>query len=192
MALTRAATEAECCRLFGRLMEMVGLFGGVVDGTNPTLNSAIRDGLQRMGYALADPAGLTVADADLAALDKRALRRLLEWTELHVMEWVERDWWRAEAHRPRGLEVTSEGGLVRDPLASIKARVVARIAQLRVIVTTPYQSMNVPLAVGQITRGSTADPTLPRSFEQIIPAWELGPDLGWYGGCSPAEFWGWC
>lgn len=191
MALTRANVEQEVTNLVGPIMELVGLFGGVADGTNPFLNAAIRDGLQRMGYSIADPSGLTVADPDLAALNPLALRRLMEWTMLHILDQAEDRWWWAEMNRPQGLDIRMVNGVTIDPLAGVKSRLLSRIAQLREVVKTPYQSMNVPLAVGQITAGSSSDRTLPPSLADSIPPWLLAPDGVWFYGCSASSYWGW-
>lgn len=191
MSLTRANVEREVCNLIGRIMRLAGLHGGTFDGTNADLNGPMRDALTRMGYSIADPAGLTVGDADFAALNTKALRRLMEWTELFTLEQVDRDWWRVEQARPAGMEATVLNGLTRDPLASLKSRIVARLAELRLIVKTPYQSMNVPIAVGQIRAGTGRDPTVPPSMSELIPPWDLLPDGLWIYGRHASAFWGW-
>lgn len=181
MSITRANVEREACNLVGRLMSLVGLAGGVFDGTNPDLNAPIRDGLTRMGYSTADP--ITVADADLVALDQRAIRRLMEWSELFTLEQVDRDWWRASA--------SPSPGLTAEILASVRSRVVARIAALKAIVMTPYQSQNVPIAMGEITIGSRHDSTLPPAMTDIIAPWRLRPDGLWIYGRTASAYWGW-
>lgn len=188
--LTRANVEREVVNLVGPVMELAGLFGGVFDGTNPFLNAAIRDGLQRMGYAIADTSGLTVADADLAVLDPLALRRLMEWATLNVLEQVDQRWVFVEMNRPERLEPRTVGGVATDPLAGIKARILAQIAHLREVVKTPYQSMNVPISVGQITIGTRSDRSLPPSLADVIPPRALAPDGIWSFGCTGSEFWG--
>lgn len=188
--LTRADVEREVANIAGPVMELAGLLGGVFDGTNPALNAAIRDGLERMGYSIADPAGLTVADADLAVLSPLALRRLMEWTMLNVLEQVDQRWVFVEMHRPKSLEMRSTNGVTTDPLQGIKARILAQISHLRDVVKTPYQSMNVPIAVGQIAIGSRSDRSLPPSVVDVIPPWALAPDGLRFFGCGASELWG--
>lgn len=188
MPLTVAAIETEACLLVGRLMDLVGLHGAASVHPNPSLNAPIRDALQRMGYAVADP--ITVADSDLDGFNPLALRRLLEWIELLVLEQIQRDWWRAESPRRHGLEIVVVAGAVRDPLASVKDRLMARLAELYECVKTPYQSMNVPIALDVITRGSPWDPTVPPPLEWTIPPegrwyWHWH----WYRGLAPDAFW---
>jgi hypothetical protein len=191
MSLTRANVEHEACLIVGRLMSLVGLDGSTFTGNNASLNAPIRDGLQRMGYPLTDPAGLAVADSDLAGLNPQAMRRLLEWIELRVLEQVLRDWFRAEQNRPASLMPTVANGVTTDPLAGVRSQVTARVAELHQIVKQPYQSMNTPLAMGVITIGSVNDPSLPPSVANTIPPWALAPDGLWFYGCTAEAYWGW-
>lgn len=176
---TASQVQSQVALLYGRWMDLVGMYGGVPDGTNPYLVGAVRDGLTRMGYAIADPAGLAVQDADLAAFDNRALRRLFEWAGIFLLEQVVRDWFRAEGNRPKGLEVRVVGGVKVDPLAAVKSQVTSEIAALRLEVLKPYQSMNVPVAVGQLDVGTRSDPTLPPGVLDLIPPLALAPDGLW-------------
>lgn len=191
MSLTRAQVESQLCGLFGRLMTLVGHYGATTDGTNPSLAAPMRDAYTRMGYTLADPLGLTIADADFAVLAPASLRRFFEWCELFELEVIERDWWRADQSRPPGLMPTMVGGVYRDPLASIKNMIVSRIAKLREIVMTPYQGMNVQISVGQIVAGSSLDRTIPPAMADLIAPWRLLPDGLWYYGHHASAFWGW-
>lgn len=195
--LTVQAVELQSVSLYGPVMDLVGLFGSAAacTGTHPFLDPAIRDGFTRMGYRIADPSGLTIVNADLVNLDPRALRRLLEWTELFMMETIKRYWFRAESMRKEQFKAYMVGAVFMDPLSKVYKTVLERIDTLRGIVKTPYQSMNVPIAMGTIIRGSPRDPTLPPSVTSINP-WLLAPDGlywwdGWYGvAVGPADFWG--
>ncbi len=189
--------ELQCVNLFGPIMDLVGLYGAAVNcnGSHPFLDPAIRDGLTRMGYQLADPSGLAVADSDVAALDPRALRRLLEWAELHILEVVQKYWFRAEfVRKPGATEIRMVGSSAYDPLTRVAARIAQRVGELKAIVKTPYQSMNVPISLGTIVRGSRLDPSLPPSVTQL-PPWALAPDGLWFYGCGAPDYWGagdWC
>src|SRR5258708_7199898 len=129
--LTVANVERQVCGLIGRLMSLVGLAGGTFNGSNPDLQAPIRDGFERMGYAISDPAGLAIVDADLMAFDNRALRRLMEWTSIYALEQVQRDWWRAKANRAPGMDIKVVNGVVTDPLDEPRSMVRDLLRALR-------------------------------------------------------------
>lgn len=198
MALTVADIQTEVVNLYGRLMDLVEIYDGVPQAGSPLTsrytNAAIRDGFTRMGYNLADPNGLVVVDTDMASLNTLALRRLMEWSGLYLLEQVDRDWWRAEAtaiFRYPGLASRVENGIFVDPLSRIYSKVKGQISQLKIDTIKPYQSMNQPLAIAQITIGTACDPSLPPSLANIIPPWALAPDGIWIYGIPSGTFWGW-
>lgn len=195
MALSVANIQTELIQLVGRLMDLVGIYYGVPQAGNPLAsrytNAALRDGFTHMGYRLSDPNGLILQDADFAVFDTRALRRLMEWGSLYCLEQVDRDWWRSELCRTPGMVVKVVNGVAVDPLDVVKRKLNSWIVHLRSEVKTPYQSMNVPVSIGHIVRGSICDPTLPPSAANFVPPWALVPDGFWYYGCSGSDFWGW-
>lgn len=171
--LTRAAIESEVLDLVARLMALVGIAGAEADGYHRYLNAPIRDGLREMGYPVADP--IEVADSDLAGLDGFAVRRLVEWSELRVLEQVARDWWRLLERPPAGL--------TPEALDRMEARVARRIEELKAVVKRPFNPFVLPLAVGSVSGGSGPAPA--------VPPWDLGCRSRWYYGVDPSAYWGW-
>jgi hypothetical protein len=181
MPLTRLAMESEVTSLVGRLMALVGNYGVGADGYQRYLNAPIRDGLREMGYPVSDP--IAVADADLAGLDNFAVRRLIEWAELYVLDQVARDWWRVAQAPPQGM--------TPEAMAAMELRVGRRINELRAIVRRPFTPFVLPISVGRIAAGSPSDPTTPATLAQVVPPWVLAPRSYWYYGSEPSAYWGW-
>lgn len=181
MPLTRLELEAEVNLLVGRLMAMVGIYGKGADGFQVYLNTPIRDGLREMGYPVAD--AIRVVDADLLNVDNFAVKRLIEWVELYVLQQVQRDWWRVFERPPMGL--------TPEVLQQVYGRINTRIGELKEIVKKTFTPFVLPLAVGQVTIGSAFDPTTPRRIDQVVPPWVLSPHSYWYYGCEPSVYWGW-
>jgi hypothetical protein len=177
MPLTRLALEAELMRIVGRLMALVGIAGAGADGYQAYLNAPIRDGLREMGYPVSDP--LTVADVDLGGLDTFAIRRLIEWAEMYVLDQVARDWWRVAQAPPKGM--------TPEAMAALEVRLNRRLAELRSIVRRPFTPFVRPLAVGSILVGGRRDWSIPVTIGQAVPGGLLAAH--WYG-CEPETYWG--
>jgi hypothetical protein len=190
--ITVANVQTQVILLVGRFMDLVGIYGGVPQAgsplTSPYMNMVIRDSYQRMGYGISDPSGLTIVDTDLAVFDVRALRRLMEWCELYILDQVERDWNRISIAEMMRTHPELDQAAILEMLQSMLSKIRGRLTFLRVEVTKPYQSMNVPISVGQIRRGSVWDCSLPPSVANVVPPWALAPDGLWFYGY---DYWGW-
>ena len=84
MSLTRAMLETTLLRRCSSIMARVGLDSITSNGTNADLDDPIRIAMRDLGFNIIDP--LVVADADLVPVTGVYIDRLLDASEMRILE----------------------------------------------------------------------------------------------------------
>lgn len=124
MSITRADIELELISRVGGWLTNVGLDGATVNGTNTSLNSPIRYGIQGSGGSVVSPSLVTDADVQTVAANK--LDQLYDIAELRTLDTVWSHFTLVDAKAgPVEAKSSQFAGYLKDRIAALRASIAA-------------------------------------------------------------------